>query len=65
MSFGYNFHMSQRPIDFAHWSLLMASLLMLVLWKVFPEYTTKGPGLLFMSIGVVGLIDMCTLDILW
>ena len=65
MSFGYNFHMSQRPIDFAHWSLLMASLLMLVLWKVIPEYTTKGPGLLLMSIGVMGVIDMCTLDILW
>ena len=65
MSFGYNFHMSKRPIDFAHWSLLMASLFMLVLWKVFPEYTTKGPELLLMSIGVVGVIDIYTLDILW
>jgi len=64
MSFGYSFLMSQQPIDYAHWSLLIASLMMLVLWQVFPDNATKIPGLILMSIGVAGIIGMCTLDIL-
>lgn len=65
MSFGYDFLMSQEPFDYAHWSLLIGSLMMLVLWKVFPDNLSKTPGLILMSIGVAGIIGMCTLDILF
>ena len=64
MSFGYDFLMSQQPIDFAHWSLLIASIMMLALWNVLPPHFFKKIGLSLMTLGVAGTIGMCTLDIL-
>lgn len=66
LSFGYEFLMSQRPLDFAHWSLLIAALLLISLWFSLPHNTTKTIGLSLMTAGVGGIIGMCTIDfILW
>lgn len=65
-SLGYEFLMSQEPIDFAHWSLLIGSLLLFGLWFNLPENLTKTIGLYVMTIGIAGVIGMCTIDIiLW
>ncbi len=66
MSFGYDFLMSQKPIDYAHWSLLMGALLMFGLWFSLPQNFSKNIGLILMTIGIGGIVGMSTLDfILW
>ena len=66
LSFGYDFLMSQKPIDFAHWAMLLASLLLFGLWFVVPDNRTKTIGLLLMTIGIAGMIGMCCIDFfLW
>lgn len=66
LSFGYEFLMSQKPIDFAHWSMIFSSLLMFGLWFTLPHNLTKRAGLLMMTLGIGGIIGMCCIDfILW
>ena len=66
MSFGYEFLMGQSPIDFAHWALLLGALLLFSLWFCLPEHITKGIGLTIMTLGIGGIVGMCTLDfVLW
>ncbi|MEZ4983543.1 MAG: hypothetical protein R2795_00650 [Saprospiraceae bacterium] len=66
MSFGFDFLMAQRPIDYAHWALLLGAIFMLSLWRSLPKNMTKTVGLMLMTLGVGGIIGMCTLDfILW
>ena len=66
LSFGYDFLMSQRPIDFAHWAMLFASLMLFGLWFTLPNSLTKRTGLIIMTIGIGGIIGMCCIDfILW
>ncbi len=66
MSFGYDFLMSQKPIDYAHWSLLMGALFMFGLWFSLPKNFSKNIGLALMTIGIGGVVGMSTLDfILW
>lgn len=66
LSFGYEFLMSQKPIDFAHWSMFFASLLLFSLWFSLPENPTKSIGLILMTLGIGGMIGMCCIDfILW
>jgi len=66
LSFGYEFLMSQKPIDFAHWSMLFASLMLFALWFCLPKSATKLIGLILMTIGIGGMIGMCCIDfILW
>ncbi len=66
MSFGYEFLMSQQPIDYAHWALLTGSIFMLGLWFNLTKNFSKDIGLTLMTIGVGGIVGMCTLDfILW
>ena len=66
LSFGYEFLMSQKPIDFAHWSMLLASLFLFGLWFSIPKNPTKKLGLVLMTIGIGGMIGMCCIDfILW
>lgn len=66
LSFGYDFLMSQEPIDFAHWAMFFASLILFGLWFTLPNNLTKRIGLLIMTIGVGGIIGMCCIDfILW
>jgi len=66
LSFGYDFLMSQKPIDFAHWAMFFASLMLFGLWFTLPHNLTKRAGLLIMTIGIGGIIGMCCIDfILW
>lgn len=66
MSFGYDFLMAQRPIDYAHWALLLGSILMFGLWFHLPSNFSKNIGLTLMSIGIGGIVGMCVLDfLLW
>ena len=66
LAFGYDFLMSQRPLDYAHWSLLIAALLLFSLWFSLPHNATKKIGLCLMTAGIAGIIGMCTIDfILW
>lgn len=66
MSFGYEFLMSQKPIDYAHWSLLAGSIFLFGLWFNLPESFSKIIGLTLMTTGIGGIVGMCTLDlILW
>ncbi|MEN0003341.1 MAG: hypothetical protein AAF798_04335 [Bacteroidota bacterium] len=66
MSFGYEFLMAQRPIDYAHWALLIGAILMVGLWFHLPENVTKNVGLTLMTLGIGGIAGMCMIDfILW
>lgn len=66
MSFGYEFLMSQKPIDFAHWALLIGAICLSALWVEMPASFSKKIGLVLMTFGIGGLVGMCVLDfILW
>ena len=66
MSFGYEFLMSQKPIDYSHWSLLLGAIGMFGLWFHLPENFSKNIGLTLMTFGIGGIVGMCTIDfILW
>ncbi|MEL6358938.1 MAG: hypothetical protein AAFQ01_03270 [Bacteroidota bacterium] len=66
MSFGYEFLMSQQPIDYAHWALLVGAVLLFGLWFQLPDHSTKSIGLTIMSFGIAGIAGMCMIDfILW
>ena len=66
MSFGYEFLMAQRPIDYAHWFLLLGAILLFALWFELPENGTKLIGLSIMTLGIAGIVGMCTIDFfLW
>jgi len=66
MSFGYDYLMSQRPVDFAHWSMLLSAVLLFSMWFTLPENITKPIGLVIMTLGIAGMIGMCTIDfLLW
>lgn len=66
MAFGYDFLMAQRPIDFAHWTLLIGALAMVGLWSTLPDNATKSIGLTIMTLGIGGIVGMCLIDfMLW
>ena len=66
LSFGFDFLMAQRPIDFAHWALFLAALLLFGLWYCLPNNPTKNTGLTTMTLGIGGITGMCCIDfILW
>jgi len=66
LSFGYDFLMSQRPIDFAHWAMLLSAVLLFSLWFSLPDNLTKKFGLSMMSLGIAAVAGMCVIDfLLW
>lgn len=66
LSFGYTFLMSQKPIDFAHWSMLLGATLLFSLWFCLPGNLTKKVGLSLMTLGIAGIVGMCMIDfLLW
>jgi len=66
LAFGYDFLMSQRPIDFAHWAMLLGAIFLFSLWFSLPESITKKFGLGMMSLGIAGIAGMCMIDfLLW
>jgi len=66
LAFGHDFLMAQKPVDFAHWFMLLGALLLFSLWFTMPNSATKKIGLALMSLGIVGIAGMCMIDfLLW
>lgn len=66
LSFGYEFLMSQRPIDFAHWAMLFGAVFLFSLWFSLPNNSTKKVGLSLMTLGIAAVSGMCVIDfLLW
>jgi len=66
LSMGYDFLMSQKPIDFTHWAMLLAAVLSFSLWFSLPHSVTKKFGLAMMTLGIGAVAGMCCIDfILW
>jgi hypothetical protein len=63
---GQEFVFAQKPIDYAHWFLLVGAILMFSFSSVFPKNTFHFIGTLITIIGITAFIGMCTIDfILW
>lgn len=63
---GFDFIQSQRPIDFAHWLMLIGSILCLAFINVFPKNVISTIATVLTILGVIAHIGMCTIDfVLW
>ena len=56
---------AQRPIDFAHWFLLLGVVFMMPQIVSFPNKIFSYIGTPIAMIGVVSIIGMCVLDFIW
>lgn len=62
---GNDFVYSMRPIDFAHWSLLVGCMLMMPQLGRFPNRPFSYLGILSSLIGLSCIVGMCVLDFIW
>ncbi|CAL2088152.1 conserved membrane hypothetical protein [Tenacibaculum sp. 190524A05c] len=62
---GIEFVYALRPIDFAHWSLLIGVALMIPQLGQFPKSIFSFIGVPILMIGIVCIIGMCVLDFIW
>lgn len=62
---GNDFVYALRPIDFAHWSLLIGAALLIPQLGQFPKSIFTYIGVPTIIIGVVCIIGMCVLDFIW
>ena len=62
---GNNFVYALKPIDFAHWSLLLGVVLMIPQAVSFPNKVFSYIGSPLLIIGIVCIIGMCVLDFIW
>ncbi len=62
---GNDFVYSLKPIDFAHWSLLVGVTLMIPKTVNFPKKIFSLIGIPLTLIGIVCAIGMCVLDFIW
>ncbi|MEQ9229094.1 MAG: hypothetical protein RIF46_00315 [Cyclobacteriaceae bacterium] len=62
---GNDFVYALRPIDFAHWSLLVGVVLMMPQVVSFPKKIYSLIGTPTAIIGIVCIIGMCVLDFIW
>lgn len=62
---GNDFVYSLRPIDFAHWSLLVGAVLMMPQVVSFPKKIFSLIGTPTAIVGIVCIIGMCVLDFIW
>ncbi|ULC59683.1 hypothetical protein MBM09_01600 [Flaviramulus sp. BrNp1-15] len=62
---GNDFIYAQRPIDFAHWFLLIGVVLIMPQVVSFPNKIFSYIGAPLAIIGVVCTIGMCVLDFVW
>lgn len=63
-SFGGEFIYSQKPIDFAHWMNLIGGALLINFNKVFPKNRINSIASFLTTLGVIGNIGLCALDLL-
>lgn len=63
---GANFIFSQSPVDFAHWSMLLGSILLLEFDRLFPKSILNTIAKPMTILGIAAHVGMCMLDfILW
>lgn len=62
---GNEFIQTQRPIDYAHWLLLVGVLLTLSLNYIFSDNLFSNSVTITTSLGVIALIGQATIDFLW
>jgi len=62
---GQEFVNNQRPIDFAHWSLLIGAVLLIPQTVIFPDKIFSYIGIPLTIIGITCIIGMCVLDFIW
>lgn len=62
---GNEYVYSQKPIDFAHWFLLVGAVLMIPQTVNFPKKLFSYIGIPLTLIGITCIIGMCVLDFIW
>ena len=62
---GNDFVYSQKPIDFAHWFLLIGVVCLIPQVVSFPKKVYSIIGIPLTLIGIVCMIGMCVLDFIW
>lgn len=62
---GNDFVYNQKPIDFAHWFLLVGVTLLIPKTVNFPKKIFSLIGIPLTLIGIVCIIGMCVLDFIW
>ena len=63
---GFDFLQAQRPIDFAHWFLLIGACCLIAFNFVFPKGIFNTIASVLTSLGVIAHIGMCAIDfVLW
>ena len=62
---GNEFVYALKPIDFAHWSLLLGVVFMIPQVVSFPNKFFSYAGAPIAIIGIVCMIGMCVLDFIW
>jgi hypothetical protein len=66
LSKGQEFVFRQKPIDYAHWFLLVGAILMFTFSSVLPKNTFHFIGTIITIMGITAFIGMCSIDfILW
>lgn len=65
LSKGNDFVYAQKPIDFAHWFLLLGVVFMIPQVISFPKKAISYVGKPLTLIGIVCIIGMCVLDFIW
>lgn len=65
LSKGNDFVYDLRPIDFAHWSLLVGVVLLIPQVGNFKKSIYTYIGVPFIMIGITCIIGMCVLDFIW
>lgn len=62
---GNEFIQTQKPIDYAHWLLLIGALLTLSINYIFSDNIFSNTATILTSLGIVALIGQATIDFLW
>ena len=62
---GNDFVYSQKPIDFAHWLLLIGAVFLIPQVVTFPKSVFSYIGIPLCLVGIVCIIGMCVLDFIW
>ncbi|WP_299763692.1 hypothetical protein [uncultured Dokdonia sp.] len=62
---GNEFIQTQKPIDYAHWLLLIGALFCLSINYIFSDTIFSNAATILTSIGIIALIGQATIDFLW
>ena len=65
LSKGNEFVYALRPIDFAHWSLLLGAVLLIPQIGNFKTSVFTYIGVPVILVGIASIIGMCVLDLIW